>query len=67
MKKTAMQELIFWLQVGWKDEDVDTVIKKAEQLLSIETQQIEEAFNNSYWFIDGREYYEKTYGIHSKK
>ncbi len=62
-----MQELIFWLQVGWKDEDVDTVIKKAEQLLSIETQQIEEAFNNSYWFIDGREYYEKTYGIHSKK
>ncbi len=62
-----MQELIFWLQVGWKDEDVDTVIKKAEQLLSIETQQIEEAFNDSYWFIDGREYYEKTYGIHSKK
>jgi hypothetical protein len=28
----------------------------------MEKEQIAEAFNNSYWFIDGQQYYEKTYG-----
>lgn len=29
---------------------------------AMQKEQIAEAFNNSYWFIDGIEYYEKTYG-----
>ncbi len=44
--------------------DLSEYVNKAKQ---IEQEQIEEAFNNSYWFIDGREYYEKTYGIYGKK
>ena len=32
-----------------------------EQAKAMHQEQIEEAFNNSYWFIDGKEYYEKTY------
>ena len=66
-KQTAMQELIHWLKSGWKDEDVDTVIKKAEQLLSKETTQIVDAYDNGadydqegkpYW---GVQYFEQTY------
>ena len=33
-----------------------------QQAKQMEKEQIEEAFNNSYWFIDGKEYYDKTYG-----
>ena len=44
--KTAMQELIHWLKIGWKDEDIDTVIKKAELLLEIEKEQIKDAFED---------------------
>jgi hypothetical protein len=33
-----------------------------QQAKAMEKDQIAEAFNNSYWFIDGIEYYEKTYG-----
>ena len=33
-----------------------------KQAKAIEKEQIEEAFNNSSWFIDGKEYYDKTYG-----
>ena len=67
-KQTAMQELIHWLKSGWKDEDVDTVIKKAEELLSEETTQIVDAYDNGadydqeekpYW---GVQYFEETYG-----
>jgi len=36
----------------------EMIWKKAKRM---ERSQIEEAFNNSYWFIDGHEYYEKTY------
>lgn len=39
--------------------DLSKFVKKA---LEMEKEQIAEAFNNSYWFIDGIEYYEKTYG-----
>lgn len=65
--KTAMQELIFWLKIGWKDEDINTVIKKAEELLSEETTQIVDAYDNGadydqeakpYW---GVQYYNETY------
>lgn len=34
-------------------------LNKAKEM---EKEQIAEAFNNSYWFIDGQQYYEKTYG-----
>lgn len=66
-KKTALQELIFWLNSGWKDEDVNTVIKKAEELLSEEATQIIDAYDNGadydqegkiHW---GVQYYEETF------
>lgn len=34
-------------------------LNKAKEM---EKEQIAEAFNNSYWFIDGQQYYEETYG-----
>jgi F0F1-type ATP synthase alpha subunit len=71
-KQTAMQELIQWLKSGWKDEDVDTVIKKAEKLLQMEKDQIVKAHNDGSLmaytipfnapFIKGEEYYEENYG-----
>jgi hypothetical protein len=69
-KQTAMQELIQWLKIGWKDEDVDTVIKKANQLLEMEKEQIKDAFTdgcigelyelNAYYTSE--KYYNYTYG-----
>jgi hypothetical protein len=66
-KQTAMQELIQWLKIGWKDEDVDTVIKKADQLLEMEKEQIMNAFDSGYFnyqvlFHDNaEEYFKETY------
>jgi hypothetical protein len=66
--KTAMQELIQWLKIGWKDEDVDTVIKKTEQLLEMEKKQIMDSYEygNCDWefgiYIKGEQYYNETYG-----
>jgi hypothetical protein len=61
--KTAMQELIHWLKSGWKDEDVDTVIKKAEQLLEMEKEhKIEFAYKvlqNAECSFNGIPYLEK--------
>ena len=65
--KTAMQELIYWLKSGWKDEDIDTVIKKSKELLEIEKEQIRSAYVSG--FDDGEylktyldlEYYNETY------
>jgi hypothetical protein len=56
-KQTAMQELIQWLKIGWKDEDVDTVIKKAEQLLEMEKEQIGD-WVQTHWYeeIKGKNY-----------
>ena len=69
--KTAMQELIYWLKSGWKDEDIDTVIKKSEQLLEVEKEQIKDAFTdgcigelyelNAYYTSE--KYYNKTYNV----
>jgi hypothetical protein len=54
------------------DEDVDTVIKKAEKLLQMEKDQIVKAHNDGSLmaytipfnapFIKGEEYYEENYG-----
>ena len=63
-----MQELIQWLKIGWKDEDVDTVIKKTEQLLEMEKKQIMDSYEygNCDWefgiYIKGEQYYNETYG-----
>lgn len=42
-QQTAMQHLIKWLEAGWKDEDVESIIKKCNQLLEIEKEQIIDA------------------------
>lgn len=63
-KQTAVQWLqdkLFELEIKIDTsiaEETFFLFSKAKQL---EFEQIEEAFNNSYWFIDGKEYYEKTY------
>jgi len=64
-KQTAMQELIYWLKSGWKDENIDTVLKKANQLLGVEWKQIDKAYFEG--LIDGMNnkhqcYYMETYG-----
>jgi hypothetical protein len=74
-KQTAMQNLIHWLKSGWMDEDVDTVIKKAEQLLEVEKEQIKDAFTdgcigelyelNAYYTSE--KYYNQTYENHGNK
>jgi hypothetical protein len=69
--KTAMQELIHWLKSGWKDEDVDTVIKKAEQLLEMEKEQKRDSFNESrltnpmigFKHNNFEQYYNETYNV----
>ena len=56
-KQTAVEWLI---EVYSFNEFIsDYNFEKAKQM---EKEQIEEAFNNSSWFIDGKEYYDKTYG-----
>lgn len=71
-QQTAMQELIEWLKVGWKDEDAETIIKKANQLLPKEKEHIAKAWDaghHQYFcskitnedFNNGDEYYEENY------
>lgn len=66
--KTAMQELIHWLKIGWKDEDIDTVLKKAEQLLKVEKKQIIKAYKDGIQdmaigqYYEPKHYYENNYG-----
>jgi hypothetical protein len=56
-KQTAVEWLI---EVYSFNEFIsDYNFEKAKQM---EKEQIEESFNNSSWFIDGKEYYDKTYG-----
>lgn len=63
-KQTALE----WLQSKLnlvKPTDfcsIETIKDWIEQAKAMEKEQIAEAFNNSYWFIDGQQYYEKTYG-----
>ena len=65
-----MQSLILWLQSGWKDEDIDSIIKKCESLLDEEKNDINLAYHNGV--VDGinqlpiRHYYNKYYGTISE-
>jgi phage anti-repressor protein len=77
MKKTAMQELIDWaISLQYKQQQcIDWIVikDKAESLLAMEKEQIEDAY-----FIGGRdiqinryrgmhEYYNETYGGNNEK
>lgn len=67
-KQTAMQELIHWLKIGWKDEDIDTVLKKAEQLLKVEKKKLIKAYKDGIQdmaigqYYEPKHYYENNYG-----
>ena len=58
-KQTAVQWLVDEITSLNTNFTFGEIIEQAKQM---EKEQIEEAFNNSYWFIDGKEYYDKTYG-----
>jgi hypothetical protein len=69
-KKTAIELLIRELSSRKKVvEQINDVaayefgiaIDIAKRYLKKEAEQIEEAFNTTYGFIDGKEYYEKTF------
>ena len=60
--KTAMQELIeyvdsIWSNGGWEE----TIKEKAKELLEIEKEQITKAYNSAIPFKFGEEYYNQTY------
>ncbi len=68
MKKSAIE----WLEDNlnfepYDEEEFISNNKIWEQAKQMNQEQIEEAYNTTYGFIDGREYYEKTYGIYGKK
>ena len=50
-QQTAMQELIQWLEAGWKDEDTETIIKKANQLLLMEKEQSMDLIKQTAMFM----------------
>ena len=64
-KQTAVQWLkdkLFELEIKIDSKTHEETFFLFEQAKQMEKEQIEEAFNNSFWFIDGKEYYDKTYG-----
>lgn len=63
MKKSAIE----WLEDIMMVNGFIIPLTLFEQARQMNQEQIEEAYNTTYGFIDGREYYEKTYGIHGKK
>ena len=63
-KKTAVQWLqdkLFELEIKIDPSIAEETFFLFAQAKQLELEQIEEAFNNSYWFIDGKDYYEKTF------
>jgi hypothetical protein len=57
--------------VDWLEEKINlynfefgmaSMRKYIEYAKQMEKEQIEESFNNSYYFIDGKQYYDETYG-----
>ncbi len=63
MKKSAIE----WLEDIMMVNGFIIPLTLFEQARQMNQEQIEEAYNTTYGFIDGREYYEKTYGIYGKK
>ena len=63
--KTAMQQLIDWLECGWKNEDINAVIKKAKQLKKEEKIQIIFAYMCDLYpcsLEDAENHYNQYYG-----
>jgi hypothetical protein len=61
------QTVVEWLDgnlihIPYTQKDFAHNVKIIEKAKLMEREHIEEAFNNSYWFIDGKEYYDNTYG-----
>ena len=64
-KQTAVQWLkdkLFELEIKIDSKTHEETFFLFEQAKQMEKEQIEEAFNNSSYFIDGKEYYDDTYG-----
>jgi hypothetical protein len=62
-KKTAVEWLLDNLNFEPYDEEEFISNNKIwEQAKQMEKEQIEESFNSSSYFIDGKEYYDDTYG-----
>ena len=65
--KTAMQELIDWIEERFNNPKETEVFKKATELLEKEKEQIEIAFDlgrdevTSVFIIDGEDYYNKNF------
>jgi hypothetical protein len=65
--KTAMQELIDWIEERFNNPKETEVFKKATELLEKEKEQIESAFDlgrdevTSVFIIDGEDYYNKNF------
>ena len=64
-KQTAVQWLkdkLFELEIKIDSKAHEETFFLFEQAKQMEKQQIEESFNSSAYFIDGKEYYDNTYG-----
>jgi hypothetical protein len=65
--KTAMQEMINWIEERFNNPKETEVFKKATQLLEKEKEQLEISFDlgrdevTSAFIIDGEDYYNKKY------
>jgi hypothetical protein len=64
-KQTAVQWLkdkLFELEIKIDSKTHEETFFLFEQAKQMEREQIEESFNSSSYFIDGKEYYDDTYG-----
>jgi hypothetical protein len=64
--KTAMQELIEYLESRYFKYEISSILLKSKELLEKEKQQIIKAHNEGIWttekcFDEGEEYYNQTY------
>jgi hypothetical protein len=71
--KTAMQDMIDWIEQRFNNPQETEVFKKASELLEKEKEQIEIAFDlgrdevTSVYLIDGEDYYNKSYNKNKKE
>jgi hypothetical protein len=57
-KQTAVE----WLMEQWEENPTSLWYADFDKAKAMEKEQIEESFNSSSYFIDGKEYYDNTYG-----